>query len=271
MYESIVMAAQTSSLQEVQEETPSLNGTIIVDTSHLITEDDEPVDNVFSSHQQRLLVEPLYVNVSVWNPKNRPFVADANVGVFMAARNPAIVPDAFLSMDIDFPLTDEAGNPVKPDFTKLRSYFVWEFGKVPDVVVEIVSNRKGGEMRHKMQEYAKMHVPYYAVFDPFLELKGEVFQIYRLERFAYVTHGDFWMEEIGVGLRLWDGVYETYSGTWLRWCDERGNVFPTGKEGVAAERQQTEKERERAEKERERADRLAAKLRELGINPDDVA
>ena len=221
------------------------------------------MDNVFSAHQQRLLVEPLYVSVAAWNPKSRPFVANANVGIFLAARNPAIVPDAFLSLDIDMPLTDADENPVKPDFDKLRSYFVWEFGKVPDVVVEIVSNRKGGEMRHKMQEYTKMHIPYHAVFDPFLELKGEVFQIYHLDRFAYVPHGDFWMDEIGVGLRLWEGVYETYTGTWLRWCDECGNVLPTGKEAFTQEKKYSEQQHTRAE-------RLAEKLRTLAINPDEI-
>ncbi len=31
------------------------------DVSHLITEDDTPVDNLFSEKQQRLLTRPLYV------------------------------------------------------------------------------------------------------------------------------------------------------------------------------------------------------------------
>ena len=50
---------------------------------------------------------------------------------------------------------------------------------------------------------------------------------------------------------------------WLRWCDSQGQVIPTGAEGQ-------EVERRRAEVERQRADRLAEKLRELGINPDEV-
>ena len=48
---------------------------------------------------------------------------------------------------------------------------------------------------------------------------------------------------------------------WLRWCDQEGNVIPTGAELAAAERQ-------RAEAERARAERLAARLRALGIDPD---
>ncbi len=28
---------------------------------------------------------------------------------------------------------------------KHRSYFLWEFGKSPEIVIEVVSNRKGAE------------------------------------------------------------------------------------------------------------------------------
>jgi hypothetical protein len=42
---------------------------------------------------------------------------------------------------------------------------------------------------------------------------------------------------------------------WLRWCDQEGNVIPTGAE--------------LAEAERARAERLAARLRALGIDPDE--
>jgi len=53
---------------------------------HLITEDDEPVDNVFSEKQQRLLTGPLY---SSWSGpgEGRKFLACANVGVFNVPRN----------------------------------------------------------------------------------------------------------------------------------------------------------------------------------------
>ena len=45
---------------------------------HIVTEDDTPVDNIFSEKQQRLLTEPLY---SSWTP-GRLFLAAANVGLF---------------------------------------------------------------------------------------------------------------------------------------------------------------------------------------------
>ncbi len=64
--------------QEIPAETDEWALASPPDISHLITEDDTPVDNLFSAKQQRLLVEPLY---SGWeNPE--PFLADAHVGVF---------------------------------------------------------------------------------------------------------------------------------------------------------------------------------------------
>ena len=105
-----------------------------VDVETLVTEDDTPVDNMPSEKQQRLLTEPLY---SSWSGpgSGRMFLAAANVGVFAEPRNPAIVPDMFLSLDVQ----------VHENWWEKahRSYFVWEFGKAPDLVVEIVSNQKG--------------------------------------------------------------------------------------------------------------------------------
>ncbi len=263
---------------------------LIPDIETLITEDDEPVDNVFSAKQQRFLVETLYANTALWNPDSVPFIADANVGVFISPTEPPLVPDAFLSMNIKMPEVF--------DYTKIRSYFVWVFAKTPDIVVEIVSNRKGGEMKRKMTEYAKLHIPFYAVFDPFDVFRGERLQIYTLNGTGYKPLQDFWMEDIGLGLRLWEGEYEGMHSEWLRWCDVKGNVLQSGKElsGAAITRAEQEKaraeqEKARAEQEKARAEeekaraqsalseldverdksrRLAEKLRALGLSPDDV-
>jgi Uma2 family endonuclease len=238
------------------------------DISDLVTEDDEPVDNVFSAKQQRLLIEALYSNAALWNPPDRTFIADSNVGLFSSTKEPPIVPDAFVSVDV--PL--EANF----DFEKVRAYFAWVFGKMPEIVVEIVSNRKGGEMVRKMQDYARLHIPYYAVFDPFSLLRGDRLTLYVLHGSKYQVHGDFWIEEVGVGLRLWEGEYEGMTATWIRWSDDRGNIFPTGKEKSEQEKSRAEQEKARAEQEKtradlaeERANRLAKQLRALGITPEN--
>jgi Uma2 family endonuclease len=127
------------------------------DYDQFVTEDDAPVDNFFSEKQQRLLTEPLY-SARMAERLRRPLLAAANVGVFYGEGQPAIVPDALVSLDVEL----AADLWPKPN----RSYFIWRFGKPPDAVVEIVSNREGGELERKRERYARLGVAYYVVFDP---------------------------------------------------------------------------------------------------------
>ncbi|KAF0243755.1 MAG: hypothetical protein FD167_3741, partial [bacterium] len=72
--------------------------------------------------------------------------------------------------------------------------------------------------------------------------------IYTLQFSRYVPLNQHFFSDIGLGLTLWEGEFEnTASKSWLRWSNEQGQIIPTGIE---------------------RADRLAARLRELGIDPD---
>ncbi len=57
---------------------------------------------------------------------------------------------------------------------------------------------------------------------------------------------------------------------WLRWWDSDGNLLLSGEERAEREQQRAEQERQRAERERQRADRLAARLQELGIDPNEI-
>ena len=225
------------------------------DMSHIVTEDDEPVDNVFSAKQQRLLVEPLY---TAWQ-KERVFLADANVGVFQGLHLSPLVPDMFLSLDVrvgdeDWWLKEN------------RSYFIWVHGKQPDVVVEVVSNEKGGELDRKMQGYARMGIPYYVVYDPEpTSIQPKPLVVYELVVGEYLPRPDYQLAKIGLSLCLWDGIFEDGQAVWLRWADAEGNLFPTGSELAERERKRANQAEALAEQERERAERLAAKLRELGI------
>ena len=238
------------------------------DLESLVTEDDTPVDNMPSEKQQRLLTEPLY---SSWAGPGagRPFLAAANVGVFPEPRNPAIVPDVFLSLDVQ----------VNPDWwdTRHRSYFVWEFGKVPDLVVEVVSNQKGNEIGGKRLRYARMGVGYYVIQDLFHRVMRDDLRVYRLSGRRYVRQGRPWFPELRLGMTLWEGLFEGVRSRWLRWTDAHGELIPTGKEAAERERGRAEQERRRAEQEhgraeqeRQRADRLAAVLRRAGIDPEQA-
>lgn len=239
--------------------TPQLLDEIVApDISHIVTEDDTPVDNFQSAKQQRLLVEPLYAS---WSP-GVPFIADSNIGLFYSLKQDPLVPDAFLSLNLQMP-TDWSQK-------QNRSYFVWELGKVPEVCIEIVSNRKGNELNSKKDDYARIGIAYYVVFDPLQqlqredELNGRLLKVWALTAGQYVEMPEpFWLQTVGLGLTVWEGEFEEQASIWLRWCNRDGQVIPTGAEGRDAERQGREVERQWAE-------RLAERLRAMGVNPDEI-
>lgn len=214
------------------------------DVTHLVTEDDTPVDNLFSAKQQRLLTSSLY---SSWQGK--AFLAEANVGIFHSTSAPPIVPDAFVSLDVQ--------PPENWWEKKNRSYFVWKFGKPPEVVVEIVSNREGEELGNKLNLYAQIRVSYYIVHDPIQQLSDSPLRVYELRGMRYFETTETWLEQVGLGVTLWEGEFEGRQDTWLRWCDREGHILLTGDE--------------RAAKAEQRAQRLAEKLRSLGIDPDTIS
>jgi len=223
---------------------PELDPAVIPNLDELVTEDGAPVDNIYIEKQYRLLTEPLY---SSWaGPgQGRPFLALTDVGWFHTSGQPPLVPDAMLSLDVA-----PAGAIRSKEG---RSYFQWLIGKAPDVVIEIVSDRRGGEEDFKMQAYARLRALFYVIYDPDNVLRGGVLRAYVLQRGKYELVEPRWFPEVGLGLILWEGMFEGQQQTWLRWCDQEGRVIPTGAE--------------RAGKLAERAERLAAQLRALGIEP----
>ncbi|NJN65190.1 MAG: Uma2 family endonuclease, partial [Chloroflexaceae bacterium] len=208
----------------------------------LVTEDDTPVDNIFSEKQQRLLTETLYTSWA--GPgSGMPFLALANVGVFYAAEAPPLVPDVLLSVGVQAP----------PDVWKKtnRSYFIASYGKPPDVVVEIVSNRKGDEAGSKFADYASLRVPYYVIFDPSRRLKQGVLRVYQLKGARYAPLPAGKLAGVELELVLWNGSFADLPATWLRWRDRTGTLLATGQE----QRQRAEQERQRAEQEQLRTER----------------
>ncbi|MDY6781162.1 MAG: Uma2 family endonuclease [Cyanobacteriota bacterium] len=242
------------------------------DISELIIEDDTPVDSLIQEKHQRFLVYCLYSSLK----RDVPFFATANVGLFYVAKNPALVPDVMLSL----------GVPVPQDWSQKRnrSYFIWEIGKPPDVVIEIVSNKKGEELGDKLDKYARAGVIYYAVFDPLLLLGSKKIQVYALHEGSYRLLDSTWMEKVQLSLVLWEGEFEGGTFEWLRWQDAEGNLLLTGDEQAQQERQRTSQAEERASQAEERtsqaeerasqaeerAARLAELLRQQGLNPDDL-
>jgi hypothetical protein len=251
------MVAQLEILTEITTEIPPKP-----DISNLITEDDTPVDNLGSEKQQRFLTSILYSA-----RKEQIFLASANVGIYHHVNEPPIVPDFFLSLDVQ--------THTNLWEKKHRCYLVWEFGKMPEVAMEIVSNKKGGELDEKLKIYQRMRVIYYVVYDPKQHLSEKVLRIFKLTGINYVETTETWLEGVNLGLTFWEGEFEGLKTTWLRWCDEKGNILFTGDE-LAQEAnkkaENAEKNAQEAKKKAENAEnelqKLREKLRQQGINFD---
>ena len=183
------------------------------------------VNSFMKEKQQRLLTTVFHSGAEI--PINVPFIAAAKVPLLSHVRDSGTVPDVFLSLNIIG--TQEWWK------RNIRYYLFWEFGKSPDIAIEIVSMTPDNELGSKLTDYARLRVPYYVVYDPLKKLSENVLQTFQLYGNPYIPKNDAWFPSLNLGLTLWDGVFENLHGTWLRWCDQSGNVIKTGDE-IAAEK-----------------------------------
>jgi Uma2 family endonuclease len=170
-----------------------------------------------------------------------------NLGVYYDPTQPAIGPDAFLSL----------GGPRFRESGQLRlSYVVWgENNVMPQWALEIVSKKQGKEYDEKMDIYQEMGVLYYVIFNPddWRRDKHEPFEVYRLEQGQYVRqlNNPVWMPEIGLGMGMELGRYEGgEQRQWLYWYDEQGQRLPAPDQVIERERQRSAQERNRREYDR---------------------
>jgi hypothetical protein len=68
--------------------------------------------------------------------------------------------------------------------------------------------------------------------------------------------GHYPIEPMDVELGIWQGLYQNLELPWLRWWDKQGNLLVTGWE--------------QSQILEARSQRLAAKLKELGVNPEEL-
>jgi hypothetical protein len=110
------------------------------------------------------------------------------------------------------------------------------------------------------------------VFDPLQQLGDILLRVYVLREGHYQilettvieNQSIFWLEQIGLGLTIWSGIYEEKQDIWLRWCDDKGVIIPTGKE-------RAEKEHLRAEIAEQSRRNAIPRLREMGLKNEQIA
>lgn len=163
------------------------------------------------------------------------------------------------------------------------SYVIWQEGVTPLLVVELLSPgttpedlgqtlREVNQPPTKWEVYERiLRIPYYVVFDRYVNqfrafcLSGTRYQELSLQ------NQRLWLDELQLGLGIWQGVFEETTGLWLRWYDRTNRWIPTPVEQAQQEQQRAEQLEMQLEQERQRSERLAERLRGLGIEPDALS
>ncbi|BAZ29114.1 hypothetical protein NIES4074_15520 [Cylindrospermum sp. NIES-4074] len=155
------------------------------------------------------------------------------------------------------------------------SYVTWQEPANPFVVVELLSpgteeedlgqkERKVDKPPSKWEVYERiLRVPYYIVFSRYtnelraFQLVGGHYEPMNL------TEGRLPMPELSLSLGLWQGSFRDIEKLWLRWFTLAGELILEPTEETALAKQDAAQAKRKAEQ-------LAARLRQLGVNPDEI-
>ncbi len=168
-----------------------------------------------------------------------------------------------------------------------RTFKTWEENAVPCLVFEITSQSSMiDDLVVKTALYARLGVREYFVFDPLREYMKEPFAGFRLENGLYSPiptdeEGGVHCEELGATLKRDEDllrVVDPETGRYVPSIEEaarmaREEAERAEREAMRAEQEsrRAEQEHRRAQQESKRADLLAAKLREMGVDPDSLS
>lgn len=207
--------------------------------------DEPPLESELHLRQIILLLSCLE---GLWRDRN-DFYAAGNLTIYYSQNKRKIEdfrgPDFFVVLDTE---------------RKTRkSWVVWaEDGKYPNFIVEILSDSTANtdrDLKKKLYQDT-FRTPDYFWFDPYsLEFAGFHLLDGKYQPLSPNNQGHLWSQQLGLYLGIEQGL--------LRFFTSEGELVPTPEEEAESERQQ----REIAE---QRAERLAAKLRELNIDPDII-
>jgi Uma2 family endonuclease len=238
----------------------------------LTCDDGIPMETARHKLQMELLVNPL----TTWLA-NRDAYVGGNMFVYFSPNqvknHDFRGPDVFVVLDV-------------PKGER-KSWVVWEEGKGPDVVIELLSESTAATDKQQKKEIyqRRLRVPEYFWFDPFNpdDFAGFAIRDNVYEQIMPNAEGKILSQQLGLVLVHWAGQYGEANTVWLRWATLEGDLLPTDQEIAEQERQRAEQERQRTEQERQRAEqaellleqerqrsqRLAEKLKALGANLED--
>ncbi|MEM1394568.1 MAG: Uma2 family endonuclease [Cyanobacteria bacterium P01_H01_bin.150] len=268
---SVAKELETQELEtvelETQEETVELEtqDNVIFPPGDLYS-DEPPLESDLHLKQMILLIQCLEL---FWQDRNDFYVA-GNLTIYYSNRQ--LKSEKFRGPDFFAVL----GTERKPR----KSWVIWEEeGKYPNIIVEILSDSTAATDRDLKKKIYQdtFRTPDYFWFDPnSLEFKGFYLSRGEYQPLEASEQGWLWSEQLGLFL----GV----DNRQLRYFTPEGELLPTPQElakqetqranqetqRAEQEAQRAEQETQRANQEAQRAERLAAKLRELNIDVDDL-
>ncbi|MGK7932484.1 MAG: Uma2 family endonuclease [Microcystaceae cyanobacterium] len=221
--------------------------------------DDTPVDNELQDLIPHILKDSL---AFIWVDRMDWFFG-IDMGIYYNPEQPtiAIVPDAFLSI----------GVPRIVDSDLRLSYVLWDEQVIPIMALEVVSQTRRGEYTEKKEDYRKMGILYYVVYNPLRKRKPRL-EVYELQNGKYELLQDepIWLSQINLGIGREIGVHQGVEREWLYWYDEQGKRYLISEERAIEAQNQAAEARNQALKAQEKARKLEAKLRSLGIDPNNL-
>jgi Uma2 family endonuclease len=219
--------------------------------------DNQPLDNEL----QTLLPSLLRAILALLWAERADWCFGVNMGIYYDPPQPAIGPDAFLSLGV---------TRYKQERGRLSYVVPQENSIMPQWVLEIVSQKPGGEYGDKFQKYAQLGVLYYVVYNPnHWQRDGhEPFEVYRLEQGQYERQqgNPVWMPELELGIGTARGRHEGLSREWLYWYDEDGKPYPAPENVIAQEREL----RERAERAQQALEQQAQQEQALRVQAEQA-
>ena len=149
-----------------------------------------------------------------------------------------------------------------------KSWVVWEEGKAPDVIIELLSDstRERDKTLKKKVYREQLRIPKYYWYDPF---NPDDWAGFRLSGMEYQPlepdeSGRMWSQRLQLGLLRWSGSYRGVSAIWLRWATPQGELLPTGEERAERERQRAERAEQSLLAAQQRIAELEARLQTAG-------
>ncbi len=223
----------------------------------LPTQDDLPCSDGMPMETQRhvlqmyLLMDPLWL---LW--AERDAFVGGNMFIYFSleqVRNRDFRgPDVFVVLDV--PRGER------------KSWVVWQEGKGPDVVIEIISESTAATDRgEKKQVYQdELQTPEYFWYDPFSGERAG----FRLQDGTYTpitpdADGRLLSDRLQLALVSWRGTYGMVEADWLRWATPEGVIIPTEGEAAQDHARAAQREAEAAQREAEAVQQHASELEAL--------